>query len=139
VVPQPENLDSHFTDALANDLNTHEYIRHLHRFVSLAEDEDVEDRSAAAQALADALAFMGLFNLELVEGQVPDFDSENLALFADRLSALRKSAMQSKEFGVVDCFKSALVDAGVEVRMSKDGVELVPGPDFDPAKLEALK
>ncbi len=28
---------------------------------------------------------------------------------------------------------------GVEVRMSKDGDELVPGPDFDPAKLEALE
>ena len=32
-----------------------------------------------------------------------------------------------------------MADAGVEVRMSKTDVELVPGPDFDPVKLEALK
>jgi len=34
--------------------------------------------------------------------------------------------------------KAALRAAGVEVRMSGQGVELVPGPGFDPAALEAL-
>ena len=138
VVPRPE-IDEYFCNALANDLNTHEYIRHLHVFASLADDEDVVDRFAAAQALADALAFLGLFNPELAKSHVPAFDPEKLALLADRLSSLRNSAMQSKEFVEVDRLKSRLIDAGVEVRMTKQGVELVPGPDFDSAKLEALK
>ena len=46
--------------------------------------------------------------------------------------------MASKDFSGVDALKSALIAAGVEVRMSKAGVELVPGAGFDPAKLEGL-
>ena len=34
--------------------------------------------------------------------------------------------------------KAALIEAGVEVRMSKAGVELLPGAGFDAAKLEGL-
>jgi cysteinyl-tRNA synthetase len=55
------------------------------------------------------------------------------------LSDARATAMQSKDFAQVDRLKAALLDAGIEVRMSKDGVALVPGPNFDVAKLEALK
>ena len=47
--------------------------------------------------------------------------------------------MATKDFTAVDAMKSALTAAGVEVRMSKAGVELLPGPGFDPAKLEALR
>ena len=46
--------------------------------------------------------------------------------------------MVSKDFAAVDALKSALTAAGVEVRMSKAGVELLPGPGFDAAKLEGL-
>ena len=46
--------------------------------------------------------------------------------------------METKDFAGVDALKSALLAAGVEVRMSKAGVELVPGSGFDPAKLEGL-
>lgn len=55
------------------------------------------------------------------------------------LSSARDTAMQTKDFSEVDRLKSALIDAGVEVRMSKAGVELLAGPNFDPSKLEALK
>ncbi len=48
-------------------------------------------------------------------------------------------AKQTKDFAAVDRRKKALAEAGVEVRISKDAVDLVPGPNFDPAKLEALK
>ncbi|MGR3462286.1 MAG: cysteine--tRNA ligase [Roseovarius sp.] len=65
--------------------------------------------------------------------------SESLDALQDYLSNMRKAALASKDFSEVDRLKAKLVEAGVEVRMSKDGVELVPGPDFDPAKLEALK
>jgi cysteinyl-tRNA synthetase len=64
--------------------------------------------------------------------------SGRLLPLADKLNDLRIAAMQSKDFTQVDRLKSALVAAGVEVRMSKSGVDLMPGPNFDPAKLEGL-
>lgn len=64
--------------------------------------------------------------------------SDMLSSLAQKLNDLRADAIQSKDFADVDRLKAALLDAGIEVRMSKDGVELVPGPGFDPAKLEGL-
>ena len=46
--------------------------------------------------------------------------------------------MQSKDFAEVDRLKAAYIAAGLEVRMSKQGVELVPGAGFDAAKLEGV-
>ncbi|GAB1379575.1 cysteine--tRNA ligase [Pararhodobacter aggregans] len=62
----------------------------------------------------------------------------DLSALAAKLADLRTAAMASKDFAPVDALKSALIAAGVEVRMSKAGVELVPGAGFDPAKLEGL-
>jgi cysteinyl-tRNA synthetase len=58
--------------------------------------------------------------------------------YARQLARLRETALATKDFSRVDALKAALVAAGVEVRMSKEGVDLVPGQGFDPAKLEAL-
>ena len=55
-----------------------------------------------------------------------------------RLFEARQTAMESKDFSEVDRLKTAYMDAGLEVRMSKTGVELVPGPGFDPAKLDEI-
>jgi cysteinyl-tRNA synthetase len=63
----------------------------------------------------------------------------SLAGLEIRLSTMRTEAMTFKDFTQVDALKTALTAIGVEVRMSKEGAELIPGPDFDPAKLEALK
>ncbi|MDX2484911.1 MAG: cysteine--tRNA ligase, partial [Pseudodonghicola sp.] len=59
--------------------------------------------------------------------------------YADQLFALRQTAMETKDFSKVDAMKSALLDAGLKVHMSKTKVELEPGPDFDPTKLEGLE
>ena len=64
---------------------------------------------------------------------------EKLQMLGDELFRMRKQAMQTKDFAEVDAKKKALTDAGVEVRMSNDGVALSPGPNFDPTKLESLK
>jgi cysteinyl-tRNA synthetase len=58
--------------------------------------------------------------------------------FEALLGAARDDAMVSKDFGEVDRLKAAFLAAGVEVRMSKAGVELLAGPGFDAGKLEMV-
>ena len=117
-----------FIDALANDLNTPKAISILH---SLARQKD-------AEALRGALEVLG-FSLQTLEsGWVATRRYDGLSHLEIRMVELRTHAMETKDFSEVDRLKAALLDAGVEVRMSKQGVELVPGPGFDAAKLEAL-
>jgi cysteinyl-tRNA synthetase len=47
-------------------------------------------------------------------------------------------AREDRDFSKVDTMKAALLNAGVEVRMSKDGVKLLSGASFDPTKLAGL-
>lgn len=127
--------DPSLVEALADDLNTH---------LALVRLRALQDRP---QELLDNARWLGLLPdrerekfrkgwlaIRSGSGPTPEF-----AEFAQRLDHLRKLALASKDFSAVDALKSALIAAGVEVRMSKEGVELVPGPDFDPAKLEALQ
>ncbi|MEX0277759.1 MAG: cysteine--tRNA ligase, partial [Ruegeria sp.] len=113
-------------DALADDMNTAGAITELHR---LAADGDAAGLLASAQVL-------GLLSDELgawAELEIADFSS-----YEERLASARAAAMVSKDFSEVDRLKSVFLAAGLEVRMSKDSVELVAGTDFDPAKLESI-
>jgi len=112
--------------ALADDLNAAGAIAELHR---LAGEGDAATLKASAEML-------GLLTDTL--GASADADDDALAPLTDRLVALRAEAMATKDFAAVDALKSALAVAGVDVRMNKTGVELVPGAGFDAAKLEAL-
>lgn len=110
--------------ALADDLNTAGAIAELH---ALSADP--------ARLLASA-QLMGL--LDPAMGAWAEAPQADLSAHAARLSALRAAAMASKDFAPVDAMKAALLAAGVEVRMSKAGVELLPGAGFDAAKLPQL-
>ncbi|RYH10395.1 cysteine--tRNA ligase [Tropicimonas sp. IMCC6043] len=112
-------------NALSDDLNTAKAIAECHQ-LSLADD---------VSTLRYTLQLLGLMEDEVPEwAKSPDVDlSEHEA----RLAAARAAAMENKDFSEVDRLKAAYLAAGVEVRMSKGGVELVPGDDFDAAKLEA--
>ncbi|MEC7793735.1 MAG: cysteine--tRNA ligase, partial [Pseudomonadota bacterium] len=112
--------------ALADDLNTSEAIMECHQ-LSLADD---------VSTLRATLQFLGLMG-ETIPAWV-DAGTDDFVALADKLAAAREAAMASKDFSEVDRLKSALIEAGVEVRMSKAGVELLPGAGFDPAKLEGL-
>jgi cysteinyl-tRNA synthetase len=112
-------------DALSDDLNTAGAISILHK---LAGDGDAVGLLAGAQMI-------GLLTDDLGGW---DRVSVDLSTYADRLASLRETAMQTKDFSAVDAMKTALTEAGVEVRMSKAGVELVPGTGFDAAKLEGV-
>ncbi len=80
---------------------------------------------------------LGLLSDEM--GEWADFSQVDLSELASAMSSARIEALASKDFSEVDRLKAALVQAGIEVRMSKEGVELIPGPQFDSSKLEALK
>ncbi|MEX3015550.1 cysteine--tRNA ligase [Gymnodinialimonas hymeniacidonis] len=115
-------VPSPVVEALADDLNTHAALTEMYKL------EGAE--------LGAALSMMGLW-----KGVAPDWAATSdvdLSLYEDRLREARTVAMESKDFSEVDALKKALLDAGVEVRMSKAGVELLPGPDFDAAKLEGM-
>lgn len=118
----PGAIDPDVLAAISDDLNTPLAFTHLHR---LAQDGDGPE----------LLASLALLGIDL-NTLTTDFD---LNALATRLSDIRTDAMQSKDFSQLDTMKKALVDAGVEVRMSKADVELLPGPGFDPSKLEALQ
>ncbi|MGH1453108.1 MAG: cysteine--tRNA ligase [Paracoccaceae bacterium] len=125
-VPWPEVVD-----ALADDLNTSLALTKLHTL-----QKSLEIGGHGAARLKGSANLMGL----LLDGMgdwvtVPAMD---LSKYAERLAALRNTAMETKDFAPVDALKNALMAAGVEVRMSKGGVALLPTPDFDPSKLEGL-
>jgi len=136
-------------NTLADDLNTAGAIAELHRLAGAGD---------AARLRASAEIF-GLLTPEIdtgwwrtvsatpgagvvsVQGFAPTVTVGRSVLeaVAEMLTDARTAALLSKDFSKVDAIKSALLEAGVEVRMSKAGVELLPGHSFDPAKLEALK
>ncbi|WP_347268546.1 cysteine--tRNA ligase [Paracoccus sp. (in: a-proteobacteria)] len=113
------------TAALADDLNTAGAIAALHE---LAGQGDAVGLLAGAHLL-------GLLSDDL-GGWIET--GPDLSALTQRLTALRLEARARKDFSAVDALKTALLAAGVEVRMSAAGVELIAGPGFDAAKLEAL-
>lgn len=113
-------------EAIADDLNTAGAIAVLH---SLVQDP--------ARLKASAL-LLGLLEDGMGDWSVARIDAADLVPHWQRFEEARALAKQTKDFTEVDALKSALTAAGVEVRMSKEGVELIPGPGFDPAKLEGL-
>ncbi|MEM9872359.1 MAG: cysteine--tRNA ligase [Pseudomonadota bacterium] len=130
-VDPADSIDAQVLDALSDDLNTHGAIT---RLFALAKDAASGD-TAAARSLKASAQLMGLLTDALAGWTSVD----GLTAFAEKLWSLRQAAMANKDFQTVDEMKAALTAAGLEVRMSKDGVELVPGPGFDASKLEALQ
>ena len=112
--------------ALFDDLNTPLAITALHQI----------SQSGDAASLRSGLSILGLASVGVPDWAAsPDVD---LSALEAQLFAVRQTAMETKDFAPVDALKSALTDAGVEVRMSKEGVELIPTANFDPLKLEGL-
>jgi cysteinyl-tRNA synthetase len=123
------DVDQLIVEALADDLNTSLAITVLHQLA----------REKRANVLAASLKFLGI-ELSTIDAYWGGNDiSIALTAIANRLTLLREEAIATKNFAPVDALKATLSDAGVEVRMSKTGVELLPARGFDPSKLEALK
>jgi cysteinyl-tRNA synthetase len=128
--------------ALADDLNTSLALTELISAANLITnrfhpDADGGDQESAAE-LKRTAALLGL--LEQTESQwlASKQKGTDFAPLSNKLYELRRLAQSTKNFAEVDAFKAALTAAGVEVRMSKAGVELIPAAGFDPSKLEGL-
>jgi len=123
-VEPSDTVPAEVVSCVADDLNTAGAIAALHGLASASD---------AAGLLAGA-RMLGLLTDELGDWA----RGVDLSAYEALLAGAREAAMASKDFSEVDRIKSALMAAGVEVRMSKAGVELLPAAGFDPAKLEGL-
>ncbi|WP_319823471.1 cysteine--tRNA ligase [Thalassovita sp.] len=128
-------------DALADNLNTSLAISMLFKLEKklrgLSRAELTNDELDAT--LRKLLAGCYLLGIDVLNYYgTRESGVEDLSSFAAKFAKIRAIAMQTKDFSEVDRVKAILLDAGIEVRMSKDGVELIAGPDFDPSKLEGL-
>ncbi|WP_417242851.1 cysteine--tRNA ligase [Celeribacter sp.] len=130
----PIGADQAVVDMLADDLNTAGAITLLHK---MAKDIAANPQKDCFYEKGAMLASAQLLGLLTAPSEVDDVQID-LSAYADKLSALRTTAMETKDFAPVDALKSALLEAGVEVRMSKTGVDLDAGPNFDASKLEGL-
>ncbi|MBE9635327.1 cysteine--tRNA ligase [Salipiger mangrovisoli] len=126
----PGAADGELVALLSDDLNTSGALTRLHKLA-----KDAAGDAGAAGALLASAQLLGLLTDELGDWVSAGPDLSGLA---DHLAGVRANAMETKDFSEVDRLKTALIEAGVEVRMSKAGVELLPGAGFDAAKLEGL-
>jgi cysteinyl-tRNA synthetase len=125
-----------FIETLADDLNTPGAIAQLHAMAKEISANPQKDCFYEKGAFLASAQLLGLLTPELAAWA--DAAQVDLGAFASQIETLRTAAMQSKDFAAVDALKTALLGAGVEVKMSKSGVELTAGPKFDASKLEAL-
>ena len=111
-------------DTLGDDLNTAGAIAELHKLANAGD----------AMALRAGAELLGLLTPEMGAWA----EALDLSAYEAHLFTARQSAMETKDFSEVDRLKSAFQAAGLEVRMSKTGVDLVPSAGFDIAALDGI-
>ncbi|WP_299297765.1 cysteine--tRNA ligase [uncultured Tateyamaria sp.] len=115
-----------FLRTLLDDVNTAGAIAVLH---------DLFNQGCFGELKASA-AMIGLLNNGM--GEWINRPGVVLDALTERLSQARAKAMETKDFTEVDRLKAAYLDAGVEVRMSKDGIVLGADLDADLSKLDSF-
>ncbi|MCF1710042.1 cysteine--tRNA ligase [Tabrizicola sp. J26] len=130
------------TEALADDINTAGAIAALH---ALAKQGRWADLKASAQLLGLLDERMGGWALPAITGVAAgtlEFSGEATAAVRDTPASILGSRLAEfrarKDWSSADALKAAIIDSGAQVHISKTDVQIIPGPDFDPAKLEAL-
>ena len=153
--PWPSNSTAgvplEFVDALSNDLNTSLALTLIKKYLKNKDEAKLKPCLKLLGFEPDVIRGKFLnFELEAsgnsvvhgeslrTYGSTVDFDGKKFVSLGKRLKDLRDMAMITKDFSEVDGLKTALLEAGVEVQMSKDDMKLSAGPNYDPSKLEAL-
>ncbi|SFH37965.1 cysteinyl-tRNA synthetase [Palleronia marisminoris] len=126
---EPGTPDPQVVEALSDDLNTAGAQAVLHQLVAGIEAGEVE-----AGVLLASAQLMGLLTPGIGEWA----DAVDLSALETAFSNIRAEAMQTKDFSELDALKARLVAAGVEVKMSREGVALSPGVGFDADALKEL-
>ena len=106
-------------EALCDDLNTPRAIAALHGLAREARSGD----TAAAQALADALGFLGFDLAEIraaVEAVQEAAADPELVAKVDARIAERLAFIEAKDWGEADRIRAELADAGVVLKDGKD-------------------
>lgn len=111
-------------EALNDDLNTSKAITALH---GIAKRGDAKTLKASAQLL-------GLLNNQM--GGWVEENTFDLSALEALILDVRDKAMKTKDFSELDNLKSSFISAGLDVQMSKDGIKLIVGLQFDSSKLE---
>ena len=120
----PGSVDAAVVKALSEDLNTAGAITALHALASKGD----------AAGLGASAGLLGMLDENMGDWTAP----VDLSIYEKRLFAAREKAMKTKDFSEVDRLKDAYQQAGLEVRISKTGVSLIPSAGFDIAQLENL-
>ena len=134
--------DPEVVSALAGDLNTPLAIARLFELAVRVKTSTEKDNPDAI-LFFETLSFLGFVNLD-TESEARKASVRNaigsvqLKELADRMSALRDEAKQTKDFSQVDALKAELVASGVNVRIDRDGVTLNPDDDYDPQEIDVL-
>ena len=136
---KPTEPHPDFISALGQDLNTSKAIYELGvlflRWMNTKSYQDTDATIKAESVFLGSAQLLGLLSPELGDWFVGDYD---FSWHEDRFLVLRDEAMDTKDFTALDEMKKALTEAGVKVSMSKEGVKLEAGPDFDSGKIVDL-
>ena len=122
---RPSQVSQLALESIADDLNTAGAIAELHALASRGEADKLKATAGVLGLLED---HMGAWAT-----------SVDLSLWETKLTKAREKAMESKDFAQVDRLKSRLIAAGIDVRMSKSKVELVPLAGFHLDRLKDLE
>jgi cysteinyl-tRNA synthetase len=124
--------DPRLVEALSDDLNTAGAISVLH---TLAHEADWAGLVASANVLGLLQPKMGQW---ASGGVLETLDSSSEIIL--QIAMLRQVARQAKDFRTADRIRDGLLAAGVQLLDGPEGnLAWERTPDFDPAKLEALK
>ena len=122
-------------DALGNDLNTPGAIAVLHR---LFNEQRFEDFVSSARWLGIPAADFEYQGRAQV-ASMHELDDSVTSGFIELFLTQRADAKAGKDYAKADSIRNGLIEAGVVLKDTSEGTTWEKGPNFDPAKLEALK
>ncbi|SNX67680.1 cysteinyl-tRNA synthetase [Cereibacter ovatus] len=144
--------------ALANDLNTHGAIGQLHRLAAAGDVAGLKASANLLGLLTDDLADwtwrpvsggVGTHHFEAMgiaagpatvgTSQLKVFDLEQVEQKIAQVLTARSEARAARDYQLADQYRGKLLAAGVSVKDQPGGAVWELMPDFDPAKLEAIK
>lgn len=108
-----------FEDALCNDLNTSMAITVLYDLLK-ADCNDVTKRKLVASF--DEVLSLGLFDGEKAEEKADDVDAE-LVSYIEAKIAERKEAKKAKDFAKADAIRDELLQKGIVLEDTREGVK----------------